>query len=205
MIKIFLCLFAVVFLQSALARQGGDTLPYCVDNAKKVAAITAQIKANGKTKAKYNAYKKALASDSDRQLMARLVYAEVKAARCAELNDKLVEVIAAVIANRVKIKNGNIKAVVYEKDQFASSLNIYSESNYKDFLCPNDLKLWNLSLQATSAALSAETKATATVNYFLYKHSSRWKKEPWQLEEDLILVSPEIRGCIKAFKNADYK
>lgn len=204
MTKLFMALSVVLLTQIVSAREGGDVLPFCIDQKDKVEAIAAQVKANAKTKAKYDAYKQALTSDSDQWLMARLVYAEVKAARCAELNEQVAKVIATVIANRVKIKNGDIKAVVYEKDQFASSLNIYAESNYKDFLCPNDLKLWNLVLSETANALGEKNKTT-TVNYFLYMHSPRWNKEPWQLTEDRALVNANSRKCIKAFKNKNYK
>lgn len=180
-------------------------LPHCVDDPAQIEAIKESIKLNSKNEHKYDAYKKALASDSDEELMARLVYAETKAANCSKINTDVATVVTHVISNRVKIKKGDVKAVVFERDQFASSLNIYSESGYKDFLCPNDPDLWDLALKRASWALTDKTKPTTTVNYFLYKHSPRWTKEPWKLEEDQSIASSNTRKCIKAFKNPKYK
>lgn len=184
---------------------GSGKLPHCISDASKIEAIKAKIKANSKNEFKYDAYKKALVSDSDEELMARLVYAETKAANCQELNDKVAPIIATVIANRVKIKKGDVKAVVFQRDQFASSLNIYSESAYKEFLCPTEEKLWKSALIESSYVLSDKAKPTDTVNYFLYKHSPRWIKEPWLLAEDQALTGGNVSNCIKAFKNPNYK
>lgn len=184
---------------------GSAKLPHCVADEAEIEVIKNKIKANAKTENKYDGYKKAFASDSDEELMARLIYAETKATRCEKLNSEIVPVITQVISNRVKIKKGDVKAVVFQRDQFASSLNIYSESNYKDFLCPNDSKLWAQALSEASEALADKSKPTTTVNYFLYKHSPRWTKEPWKLEEDTSLTKGNVRDCIKAFKNPSYK
>ena len=184
---------------------GSDRLPYCVNDVRAIEVIKNKIKLNSKNENKYDGYKKALVSDSDEELMARLIYAETKATNCEQLNSSIVPVIAKVISNRVKIKKGDVKAVVFQRDQFASSLNIYTESNYKDFLCPNDSKLWALALNQASDALADKSKPTDTVNYFLYKHSPRWTKEPWSLEEDPLLTKASVRDCIKAFKNSNYK
>lgn len=179
--------------------------PHCVSSDAEVEAIKEKIKLNSKTEFKYEGYKKALASDSDEELMARLIYAETKGTNCPEQNDKISSVVSTVISNRVKIRKGNVKSVIFERDQFASSLNIYSESHYKDFLCPSDAALWNKALAKATAALSDKSKPTTTVNYFLYKHSPRWTKEPWKLEEDTALTNPSVRACIKAFKNPNFK
>lgn len=184
---------------------GSDRLPHCVNQVRDIEIIKNKIKLNSKNENKYDGYKKALASDSDEELMARLIYAETKATNCEKLNSSVVPVIAKVISNRIKIKKGDVKAVVFQRDQFASSLNIYSDSNYKDFLCPNDAKLWAQALNEASEALADKSKPTATVNYFLYKHSPRWTKEPWKLEEDTALVKGGTRDCIRAFKNPNYK
>lgn len=180
-------------------------LPHCVSEVREIEMIKNRIRANAKTENKYDGYKKAFASDSDEELMARLIYAETKATKCEKLNSAIVPVITTVISNRIKIKKGDVKAVVFERDQFASSLNIYSESSYKDFLCPNDAKLWALALDEASEALADKAKPTTTVNYFLYKHSPRWTKEPWSLDEDTSLTQGNVGDCIKAFKNASYK
>lgn len=184
---------------------GSDKLPHCVSEVREIEVIKNTIKLNAKNDNKYDGYKKAFASDSDEELMARLIYAETKATKCEKLNSQIVPVITTVISNRVKIKKGNVKAVVFQHDQFASSLNIYSESNYKDFLCPNDAKLWAQALSEASDALADKAKPATTVNYFLYKHSPRWTKEPWKLEEDTSLTKGSVRDCIKAFKNPGYK
>lgn len=191
--------------QAAAKKSAGVSLPHCIDNPVQIDAIKARIKTNSKTPNKYDGYKKALQSDSDIELAARLVYAETKATRCEKMNNEIVPVITEVIANRVKIRKGNVESVIFQRDQFASSLNIYEESNYKDFLCPSDSALWNKAYSATFTALSDKTKGTNTVNYFLYKHSPRWTKEPWKLEEDNSLTRGNIRACIRAFKNPAFR
>lgn len=188
-----------------VAKDRPHQLPHCVNESSEIDAIKAKIKANSKTANKYDGYKKVLSSDSDIQLAARLVYAETKATRCEKLNAQIVPVISEVIANRVKIRKGDIKSVVFQRDQFASSLNIYDESNYKDFLCPDDDILWNQVYNETYMALANKKMGTDTVNYFLYKHSPRWTKEPWKLEEDKALAKGSARDCIRAFKNPNFK
>lgn len=189
----------------AVAKQSvGAKLPNCINDPAKIDGIKATIKANSKTSNKYVGYKKALNSDSDIELAARLVYAETKATRCEKMNNDIVPVITEVIANRVKIRKGDVQSVIFQRDQFASSLNIYEESNYKDFLCPSDSALWSKVYSETFSALSDKTKGSDTVNYFLYKHSPRWTKEPWKLEEDASLTKG-VRECIRAFKNPTFK
>ncbi len=209
-------ILALLFSVPALAEVKGTSsskkdkdlslsLPHCVESAEEVEAIKAKIKANSKTPNKYDGYKKAFASDSDVQLAARLIYAETKATRCEKQNDQVVQVIATVIGNRVKIRKGDVKSVVFQRDQFASSLNIYDESNYKDFMCPDDQILWQKAFTEAYSALSNKSMGTDTVNYFLYKHSPRWTKEPWKLEEDKDLAKGNVRDCIRAFKNPAFK
>lgn len=198
-------LFIAVGSSVSFSSDGSDRIPHCVSEVHEIEIIKNKIKLNSKNDNKYDGYKEAFASDSDKELMARLICAETKAAKCEKLNVSLVPVITKVISNRVKIKKGDVKAVVFQRDQFASSLNIYSESNYKDFLCPNDSKLWVIALNEASEALADKAKPTSTVNYFLYKHSLRWTKEPWSLDEDTSLTQGSVRDCIKAFKNPGYK
>ncbi|MES2802153.1 MAG: hypothetical protein V4654_06645 [Bdellovibrionota bacterium] len=190
--------------QAAAKKSTGAKLPHCINDPTEIEAIKAKIKANSKTSNKYAGYKQALESDSDVELTARLVYAETKATNCEQKNNEIVPVIAQVIANRVKIRKGDVKSVIFQRDQFASSLNIYDESNYKDFLCPNDSSLWSKAYDESSLALSDKTQGTDTVNYFLYKHSPRWTKEPWKLEEDTSLAKG-VRECIRTFKNSNFK
>lgn len=179
-------------------------LPKCINDEREIEVIKNKIKINSKNENKYDGYRKALTSDTGEKLMARLVYAETKAANCEKLNSQIIPVITKVIANRVKIKKGDVKAVVFQCNQFASSLNIYSESNYKDFLCPKNAVLWNQALKESSLALTDKSKPSDTVNYFLYKHSPRWTKEPWKLEEDTVLTKENMRDCIRAFKNPTF-
>lgn len=198
-------LFIAVGSSVSFSSDNSDRMPHCVSEVREIEIIKNKIKLNSKNDNKYDGYKEAFANDSDEELMARLIYAETKATKCEKLNASLVPVITKVISNRVKIKKGDVKAVVFQRDQFASSLNIYSESNYKDFLCPNDSKLWAMALNEASEALAGKSKPTSTVNYFLYKHSPRWTKEPWSLDEDTSLTQGSVRDCIKAFKNPGYK
>lgn len=191
--------------QPAARRSSTINLPNCVNDPATIETIKAKIKANSKTANKYDGYKKVLASDSDIELAARLIYAETKATNCASLNNQIAPAITEVIANRVKIRKGDVQSVIFQRDQFASSLNIYDESNYKDFLCPNDSALWQKAYSEAFSALSDKTKGTDTVNYFLYKHSPRWTKEPWKLEEDRSLTNANTRQCIRTFRNPSFR
>ncbi len=201
--RVFAVLGSVFISVAVFAETTGA--PHCISDIHEIEVIKNKIKLNSKNDSKYDAYKKAFASDSDKELMARLIYAETKATKCEKLNSLIVPVITKVISNRVKIKKGDVQAVVFQRDQFASSLNIYSESNYKDFLCPNDSVLWAQALKEASEVLADKSKPTTTVNYFLYKHSPRWTKEPWSLDEDTSLTQGNVSDCIKAFKNPDYR
>lgn len=215
--KTWVILISTLISIAALAEENGSKgrlaaktsnaikLPHCVNDSQEVDTIKSTIKLNSKTENKYNGYIKALSSDSDKELMARLIYAETKGTNCDDQSEKVSSVITTVISNRIKIRKGHVKSVIFERDQFASSLNIYSESHYKEFLCPSDAVVWNMALRKATAALSDKSKPTTTVNYFLYKHSPRWTKEPWKLAEDTSINSVSARACIKAFKNPNYK
>ncbi|AZZ37986.1 hypothetical protein CIK05_14625 [Bdellovibrio sp. qaytius] len=189
----------------AAPKKSGASLPHCINEASEIDTIKATIKANSKTANKYDGYKKALASDDDVQLAARLAYAETKSTNCEKQNNEILPVITQVIANRVKIRKGDVKSVIFQRDQFASSLNIYDESSFKEFLCPSDEALWKKAYSESFSALSDKTKGSNTVNYFLYKHSPRWTKEPWKLEEDQSLAKGSLRECIRAFRNPAFK
>lgn len=183
-----------------------SALPYCVDDSAKIEEIKTTISNNKKNQFKYKGYREALHAQSDVEIMARLVYAETVGANCPEHNQKVVQGIAAVIGNRMRIRKGNVRSVVFERDQFASSLNIYTESKYLDFLCPKDTALWQAALKESGIALSnAKLELDPkTVQYFLYKHSPRWKKEPasWKdYKQDVSGGASEIESCVKFFKN----
>lgn len=186
---------------------GTSDFPRCFDDPADIKKVSDVISANSKTQFKYDGYRKLLQSSSDFELMARLVYAETLAANCEKLNSKIAPMIAGGIANRVRLRGGDVASVVFQRDQFASSINIYSESRYKDFLCPKDARLWGLALRETKAELARPTGQMTkfTVNYFLYKHSPRWKKEPWQLDEDVSSTTSEIQDCIRFFKAPNWR
>jgi hypothetical protein len=65
-------------------------------------------------------------------------------------------------------------------------------------------------LKATTKALEqmARKDSTGAYNYFLYKHSVRWSKEPdsWKkYSEDKTGASEALRSCIRAFKIPGWK
>jgi hypothetical protein len=186
--------------QKAIANTTTQPLPRCINSPEEIAQIKASIKANGKTDYKYKAYRQALQNESEAELLARLVYAETLAANCSDLNNKIAPLIRATINNRIQKRKGDIRGVIFQRDQFASSLNIYSQSKYLEFLCPKDQILWNLILKPVPSPLSLDT-----VNYFLYKHSPRWTSEPWTLPEDAGPNNSELRKCIRFFRNPNWK
>ncbi|MGE0526513.1 MAG: hypothetical protein AB7P49_05560 [Bdellovibrionales bacterium] len=182
-------------------------LPLCIEERDVIDSIKATIAANRETKFKYDGYRKALAKDTDTWLLARLVYAETLAANCPSLAEDVSSRIAAAIVNRVRIRRGDIRGVVYQLDQFSSSLNIYAESRYRDFLCPKNLRLWQQVVIHTRAALASGSndRSPYTVHYFLYKHSPQWTKEPWQYPEDQKNTTPQLRECVKFFRNPTWR
>lgn len=183
-------------------------LPHCVEAPTEIAEIAKTLQANSKTAFKYDGYKKALHGDSDVELAARLAYAETVAANCPKQEDRILDLVASVIGNRVRIRRGNVKDVVFQKDQFASSLNIYSESQYRAFLCPNEAELWKKALAKVRQNLGASGPTAAiptdTVNYYLYRHSDRFKAPPWKLKEAAI-QDGKVTECIRVFRNPKWK
>ncbi len=182
-------------------------LPRCIDGPHDIQKVVTSVKNNRKNDAKYNGYREVLRDASDKELIARLAYAETVGANCPELNTKIAPRIVAVIANRVRIRKGDAKSVVFERDQFSSSLNVYKESRYRDFLCPKDAELWELIMNVVDAELNQPTHlvSSTTVNYFLYKHSPRWTRAPWSHKEDTTNTTPEIRTCMRTFRVPGWK
>lgn len=138
----FVAIPAIALTEIVNPRAGNDShapaMPNCVNDEKELAAIKNQMqdyaekkkknkgaKTDADKTSKYSEMKRALQTDSDEQLMARLVYSEVKAAHCPEFDSLTAGPIAAVIKNRVRKHNDDVRSVVFEEDQFASSLNIY--------------------------------------------------------------------------------
>lgn len=183
-----------------------NALPKCINDPLIVQDIKDKAKANSKTKFKYDGYKEHLQGDSNEELAARLAYAETIGANCPSLNREISALIIQVIDNRVKIRKGNVKGVVFERDQFASSLNFYDESRFADFMCPKDPMLWQQVLSETKRRQqTAKSPNPTTVHYFLYKHSPRWTKEPWNFQEDTDGIKPDVRECLRIFKNPGWR
>jgi hypothetical protein len=183
-------------------------LPSCLNLESDIAEIQRVQKGNYKTSHKYDGYRNILHTATALELAARLTYAETVAANCETQQDRIVDLIASVIGNRVRIRRGDVGSVVFQRDQFASSLNIYPESRYRDFLCPSDSSLWNLAL-ATMRANLEESKPSApiptdTVNYYLYRHSERFKVPAWKLAE-VSTPDEKTRECIRVFRDPAWK
>ena len=185
-----------------------STLPLCVEDAGVIAEIRSAQKSNPKTSYKYDGYRKALAADTPLQLATRLAYAETLAANCPQRNEGVAELTTAVIGNRIRIRNGDVASVVFQRDQFSSSLNIYPESRYRDFLCPKDARLWATVSAKMRASMDASKPATGipddVVNYYLHLHSQRFTAPDWKLEE---FYSPDenLRLCIRSFRDSRWK
>lgn len=182
-------------------------LPCCVDNPAQVQKLLKHVQANKNNSSKYAEYSAVLRGESDAHLLARLAYAETLAANCPALNSSVGPRIVEVIANRVRRRGGDVRSVVFQRDQFASSLNIYSNSRYRDFLCPRDLSLWKEMMTAARVALQNPPSRLQpdTMNYFLYKHDRRWTKEPWSLKEDSAGQADDARACIRFFRVPHWK
>lgn len=181
------------------------SLPRCVDGKDEVAHIRDGM--NSKP-LNYNPYREAFRKESDAELLARLAYAETKGSNCPNLEKQVAKAIVSSISNRARIRSGNVKSVVYEPMQFNSSMAIYSESKYQDFLCPKDSELWAAVLADSHSALEGKPPVALNpkaVNYFLYQHSPRWKKEPWVLPEDTAQTTPELQKCVRFFINSSWK
>lgn len=184
------------------------SLPLCIDKEGEIKKIQDIVKTNSKNEHKYHGYKQALRGDTDAVLMARLVYAETLGANCPSQNDVMAGRIAEVISNRVA-RRGSVRSVVFQRDQFASSLNVYSSSRYLDFLCPKNESLWKSALVHVQGLLNSANRtnrlSSDTANYFLYKHDPRWTKEPWNFAEDASQTTPQLQQCLRTFKVPGWK
>lgn len=199
------------FAIEAIVEKNGlelSPLPECVHSVIDIAGIQRVQKTNQKTSHKYDGYRNALGADASLGLAARLIYAETLAANCPRQEDHIVDLVASVVGNRVRIRQGDVKSVVFQRDQFASSLNIYSESRYRDFLCPNDAELWQKVVTAMRVNLERSTPSAPipndAVNYYLYRHSNRFTAPDWKLEE-VAVADNKTRECIRVFRNPAWK
>ncbi len=183
------------------------SLPLCVDEEGTLTDIASTQKTNSKNEFKYDGYKKALSASDDSDLLARLIYAETLAANCPEQEREVLPLIAETIGNRVQRRRGDVKSVIYQRDQFASSLNLYAESHHREFLCPKNKALWGQALQAAKAIGQKRSNLSEdTMNYYLYKHSSRFTQPNWKMPEALPKsTSAELSSCIRFFRNDKWK
>lgn len=214
--KILLILAAVnafadtASVEAHSAAANSARLPLCVDDTAEIADIKAIIKANKSNPHKYDGYRKYLLSDSKTELFARLLYAETLAANFPEGNEQVMSQAARVIGNRMRKCGGAVTKVVFERDQFASSMNVYGEDNsiegsrYLKFLCPKDQALWSMAYKKAAAEF-AKSESDTVYNYFLYKHHAGWDSPSWNYPEDRTGASDELRSYIKVFKNPAWK
>lgn len=183
-------------------------LPRCVNSGSDIAQILSTQKANAKTTSKYDGYRDVLDGATDLELVTRLAYAETLAANCPSHADQAMDLIVSAIGNRIRVRRGDAKSVVFQRDQFASSLNIYPESRYRDFLCPTDDELWKKAGVKMQAHLEDSKPNTPlpkdAVNYYLYRHSDRLKAPDWKLEEARV-YDEKLRECIRVFRNPAWK
>jgi hypothetical protein len=181
--------------------------PRCLSDPKTLHRIEQNQMAHPKSARRYDGYRDVLKTASDLEIFVRLAYAETLAANCETKNAEISSLIVNVIGNRVIKRRSDIRGMVFELAQFASSLHLYSNSRYRDFLCPENQRLWSEVhkksedfLRAGSGPLSA-----STVHYFLYKHDPKWPKEPWILAEDPVSAVGSARDCIRTFQNPHWK
>lgn len=194
--------------KSLLASQA--RLPICVNAPDQIREIEASLKKDPVTKRnkpqKYGATIAALAASSDSELLARLIYAETRAAHCPELQDEVAMAIQQVIKNRIAKREGKTanatKSVVFEIDQFASSLNKYEESQWREFLCPSDPVLWAKAVKlAQPEASNSSGLPSDAHNYYLYKHAGRFSPPRWAQGEGVKFAgSTKLSSCIKVFR-----
>ncbi len=179
----------------------------CLDSTGELTKIEQHIKTHIKSAEKYIPYQDLLKNSSEQELMARLTYAEVLAANCTSLNLQMVEPIATVIWNRHKLFKQSLREVIFTRDQFASSLNIYKESRYKDFLCPKDKKLWAYVQEKIKDITEGKSSLfeSTVVHYYLFKHSVRFKPPSWAQGPQSYLTaswngSHQLAPCVQFFK-----
>jgi hypothetical protein len=191
----------------------GGALPSCISGPE-LETILEEMRKHPRSPKKYDGYRRALAGDTDDELLARLAYAETLAAGCSERQSAIAPRIVEAIGNRVRIRGGDVKSVVFERDQFASSLNNYRESRFRDFLCPKDEELWRQVLQESSSRSDKEYAADQmpgdSVHYYFFQHSGRftppaWAEGPKAYPEARFPGSLELRACVRFFRNSSWR
>lgn len=200
----------------AQAGSSPSSLPNCIEDSKTIQNIEETMKANRRSPHKYNGYADALKNSSDLELASRLAYAEVLAANCNEHNSQLVRPITEVIANRIALRKNNARKVVFERDQFASSLNKYDSSRYKDFLCPKDTQLWNEVQTQMELALQKPKNEnqrllpTDGVHYYFFQHDKKFTPPAWAEGKKAYPTidfqdSSKLNSCAKFYRNPKFK
>ena len=205
-LRVALILLGLVMASPSLAQSKA----LCVDNEKTIQEILSNLKKNNDNSRKYDGYRTALAEETDTSLTARLIYAEVLAANCSHLNSEILPGISEVIGNRVRVRKGDSRSVIFERNQFASSLNNYEKSRYRDFLCPKDTALWNLAMKAADKALKKDPQVLPknAFNYYLYLHEPSWPVVDWadRKKHQPVKTSnfDKIDLCIRFFNHLKY-
>lgn len=185
------------------APQPGATLPRCYDDGQTIQEIKDTQTANAKSKFKYDGFRKALSTVDDTELLARLTYAETLAANCPTKSKDVADVVAQVITNRIQKRKGATRDVIFEPNQFASSLNFYDESRVRDFLCPKDAGLWTHVAKAVRQTSKAPSDAT---NYYFFQHSKRFNPPAWTTKlEPAQSVKDDNGPCVVAYYNPTWK
>lgn len=185
-------------------------LPQCRSSERDVDVVLQSIRAFPKTPQKYDGYRSVLSGESDAALVARLAYAETLATNCSELNSRILPLITDSILNRIRIRKGDVKGVVFQRDQYSSSLNFYQESRFRDFLCPQSGELWAQALTVARGKLASLEKTgrlpVDAVHYYLYKHSERLATPDWATDRSqwAIVEIPgeqDLKPCLRFFRN----
>jgi hypothetical protein len=130
------------------------------------------------------------ASVGDNELMARLIFAETKAANCSSNMDaRISERITHVILNRVRAFEAKqmdqpVRRTVFGAKQFASSLHYYSKSHWKAFTCPGEVDpaLYEKVTATLARVQNGETSGadySKATHYYLHRHFGSYKDHPW--------------------------
>lgn len=190
-----------------------NALPKCFNEDSDLNKIRDYQRNNAKSRFKYLGYIQVFDKSvlGDEEILARLVYAETLAAHCdQQQEDMAVQTIAEVILRRIEKRSGQIREVIFERDQFASSLNLYQESSYMNFLCPKFPALWKKTKKMIRLFTSGNKRNSlpkAAYNYYLFKHSTRFKPPKWTgtFEEVRTVQSTAGSVCLAAYSNPQWK
>jgi hypothetical protein len=196
------------------AQSTNDSLPKCFDGNSDLEKIKTSQKNNPRNEYKYQGYTQLFDQSAidDEEILTRLIYAETLSANCPEKEDSTLQLIAEVILRRIEKRRGQIRQVVFERDQFASSLNIYQESGYMNFLCPKSPELWkkakkSLGLLRSGAGSEMNSLSSTAYNYYLFKHSTRFKPPEWtRTFQEIKKVNLDATSiCVAAYSNPQWK